>query len=132
MPPPTGKNDQRDARKAALEAEADRAGSLSLPQLAAELMTKAFTATELKVVDGRYVSLGQLVTRFAPGNSHFDEELFQRFTELVCEGLQVLEHASLVRGPVATMGGDGYALTRLGRAALEQGAVDRIIAGGSL
>jgi hypothetical protein len=58
--------------------------------------------------------------------------MFQRFSELVGEGLQVLEHASLVRGPVATSGGDGYAVTRLGRAALERGAVDRITAGGSL
>ena len=131
MPLPSGRK-ERDARRAALGAEADRASSLSLPQLAAELMTKAFTATELKVVDGRYVSLGQLVTRFAPGNSHFDEELFQRFTELVCEGLQVLEHASLVHGPVEGMGSEGYTATRLGRAALERGAVERIIAGGSL
>jgi hypothetical protein len=131
MPLPSGRK-ERDARRAALEAEADRASALSLPQLAAELMTKGFTATELRVVDGRYVSLGQLVTRFAPGSSHFDEELFQRFTALVSEGLQVLEHASLVHGPVAAMGAEGYAATRLGRAALECGAVDRIIAGGSL
>lgn len=131
MPLPSGRK-ERDARRAVLEAEVDRASSLSLPQLAAELMTKAFSATELRVVDGRYVSVGQLVTRFAPGNSHFDEELFQRFTELVCEGLQVLEHASLVHGPVAAMGTEGYTATRLGRAALERGAVDRIIAGGSL
>ncbi len=72
------------------------------------------------------------VSRFAPGTSHHDEDLFQRFAELIGEGLQVIEHASLVRGPVAAMGADGYTATRLGRAALERGAVDRIIAGGSL
>ena len=128
MPPPSGKKEQRDARKAALEAEADRASSLPLPQLAAEVMTKSFRVTE----DGGHPSFGILVTRFAPGTSHFDEKLFQRFAELVGEGLQVLEHASLVRGPVTTNDGNGYALTRLGRAALERGAVDRILAGGSL
>jgi hypothetical protein len=132
MPPPSGKKEERDARKAALEAEADRASSLTLPQLAAELMTKAFTAEELRVEDGRYLTLGRLVSRFAPGTSHHDEQLFQRFSELVCEGLQVLEHASLVHGPVAAMGVYGYTATRLGRAALERGAVDRVIAGGSL
>ena len=132
MPPPSGKKEARDARKTALEAEADRASSLPLPQLAAELMTRAFTATELRVADGRYLTLGTMVTRFAPGTSHHDEELFQRFAELVSEGLQVLEHASLVHGPVAAMGVDGYTATRLGRAALARGAVDRIIAGGTL
>jgi hypothetical protein len=95
-------------------------------------MTKVFTATELRVEDGKYLPLGKLVSRFAPGTSHHDEALFQRFAELVGEGLQVLEHASLVRGPVAAMGVDGYTATRLGRAALARGAVERIIAGGSL
>jgi hypothetical protein len=133
MPLPPGKKEQRDARKAALEAEADRASSLPLAQLAAEVMTRAFrVAEELGFEDGRYPGFGTLVGRFAPGTSHHDEKLFQRFSELVGEGLQVLEHASLVRGPVPTSGGDGYAVTRLGRAALERGAVDRIIAGGSL
>lgn len=134
MPPLSGKKEQRDARKAALEAEADRASSLSLPQLAAEVMTKSFRVTEeeLRFEDGRYPGFGTLVSRFAPDTSHHNEKLYQRFAELVGEGLQVLEHASLVRGPVPVSGGDGYALTRLGRAAMERGAVDRVIAGGSL
>ena len=133
MPPLSGKKEQRDVRKAALEAEADRVGSLPLPQLAAEVMTKAFRVTEeLRFQDGRYPVFGILVSRFAPGTSHHDEKLYQRFAELVGEGLQVLEHASLVRGPVTTNDGNGYALTRLGRAALERGAVDHVIAGGTL
>lgn len=131
MRPPSGKKEERDARKAALEAEADRAASLPLPQLASELMTKVFTVTA-RFDDRSLPGFGTLVTRFAPGTGHHDEKLFQRFSELVGEGLQVLEHASLVRGPVPTSGGDGYTATRLGRAALERGAVDRIIAGGSL
>ena len=133
MTPPSGKREERDARKAALEAEADRASSLSLPQLAAEVMTKSFRVTEdLRFENGRYPGFGTLVSRFAPDTSHHNEQLYQRIAELVGEGIQVLEHASLVRGPVATTGGDGYAITRLGRAALERGAVERIIAGGSL
>ena len=133
MPPLSGKREERDARNAALEAEADRASSLPLPQLAAEVMTKSFRVTEdLRFENGRYPGFGTLVSRFAPDTSHHNERLYQRFAELVGEGIQVLEHASLVRGPVPVSGGDGYALTRLGRAALERGAVDRIIAGGSL
>ena len=42
MPPSSEKKDQRDARQAALEAEADRVSLLSLPQLAAEVMARAF------------------------------------------------------------------------------------------
>ena len=126
MPPPSDKKEQREGRKAALEAEADRAGSLSLPQLAAELMTKAFTEV-------RHLGFEALVTRFAPGTSRQDGQVYERLWELVGDGLQVLEHASLVRGPEPLNGsGYGYTATRLGRAALEQGAVDRIIAGGSL
>ena len=129
-----GRKEERDAGKAALEAEADRASSLSLPQLAAEVLTKSFKLTEDPLyLDGRYPPFGKLVDRFAPDTSHRDVKLLSRFYELVGEGLQVLEHASLVRGPVQSTGGpDGYAITRLGRAALERGAVDRIIAGGSL
>jgi hypothetical protein len=113
--------------------QADRASLLSLPQLAAEVMTKAFTmVTPLRTWDGSYLSLGQLVARFAPGVRLTDAELYQRFSELVGEGLQVLEHASLVRYPVESSGVYCYGATRLGRAALEQGAVERVIAGGGL
>jgi hypothetical protein len=129
--PPSGK-EQREARKAALEAEADRLSSLTLAQLAAEVMTRSFADVPRYDDNGGYPGFGQLVDRFAPGTSHRDEKLLQRFRELVGEGLQVLEHASLVRGPVATSGGDGYTATRLGRAAMERGAVDRVIAGGRL
>ena len=132
MPPPSDKKEQRDARKAELEAEADRVSLLSLPQLAAEVMNRAFNVTGSAYDQLTLPGFGKLVARFAPDTGHHDEKLYQRFAELVGEGLQVLEHASLVRGPVPAMGGDGYAITRLGRAALEQGAVDRIIAGGTL
>jgi hypothetical protein len=132
MPPPSGKKELRDTRNAELEAEADRLSLLTLPQLAAEVMTKVFPDVPRYDDNGGYPGLGQIVSRFAPGTSHRDEMLLQRFRELVGEGLQVLEHASLVRGPVATSGGVGYTATRLGRDALERGAVDRIIAGGSL
>jgi len=53
--------------------------------------------------------------------------------DLVWEGVQVLEHASLVRfAAYSSEGGKFFKLTRLGQAALEKDAVDRILGGGSL
>ncbi|HWG25540.1 hypothetical protein [Actinospica sp.] len=133
MPQLSGKKEQRDARKTALEAEADRAGSLSLPQLGAEVMTKAFTeVAPVAAGELNYLGFGKIVARFAPGVSRTDAKLYERFSELVGEGLQVLEHASLVRFPAESMGADCYTATRLGRAALERGVVEHIIVGGSL
>jgi hypothetical protein len=49
-------------------------------------------------------------------------------TMLVAEGLQELEHASLVRCQVHTaMGTFDWAATRRGRAALQRGAVEQIM-----
>jgi hypothetical protein len=60
-------------------------------------------------------------------------ELQARMYQLIAEGLQVLEHASLVRTEWhANAGGLSYVATRLGRAALEQDAVDHVLSGGSL
>ena len=56
-------------------------------------------------------------------------------SDLVAEGVQVLEHASLVRLKTNYDGqyfNAGYVSTRLGHAALLQNAVDKILAGGSL
>jgi hypothetical protein len=49
---------------------------------------------------------------------------------LVAEGVQALEHASLVRAQVHTaMGALDYTVTRAGRAALESNSVARILDG---
>src|SRR3984885_1828022 len=93
VPLPSGRK-ERDARRAVLEAEVDSASSLSLPQLAAELMTKAFSATELRVVDGGYLGVRHSVARCTPDNSRCGEYPFPFFTELVCEGFQALGRAS--------------------------------------
>jgi hypothetical protein len=58
-----------------------------------------------------------------------------RLQDLVREGLQALEKASLVQ-PKTTNQGEatmvGYVTTRLERDALERNAVDRVLAGGTL
>jgi hypothetical protein len=56
--------------------------------------------------------------------------VYARFAELVREGIQVLEHASLVCGLVSGPQFEYYAPTRLGRAALERGEVTRYLDGG--
>jgi hypothetical protein len=58
-----------------------------------------------------------------------DRELQERITCLVAEGLQQLEHASLVRLQVEdqTSYGSGYWLTRRGRTAFERGEVEDIL-----
>jgi hypothetical protein len=65
---------------------------------------------------------------FGTQESSPDNELQQQILRLVAEGLQVLEHASLIRAQ-ANQGRDfDYALTRRGRTALDRGEVEAILA----
>jgi hypothetical protein len=78
---------------------------------------------------------GSIASEFTPAfrARTVGPELQLRLGQLVAEGLQLLEHASLVRAQWHTNAGTlDYAATRLGRAALEHDAVDRILGGGSL
>ena len=132
MSPLFGSQNEYQARAAAAQAEVDRLSSLPLPQLAAEVMTRGFVP-DGPAEDG-LSSVSMIVDAFVPGLAHLDDASHQRMEEVVGEGVQVLEHASLVRS--TAWGGEGgglyYTATRLGRAALASNAVDRIIAGGSL
>jgi hypothetical protein len=134
MPQQPGRKEKRDARSAVLAAEADRLSSLTLPQLAAEVMATGFRdVPRHDASENGYPVFRQLISRLAPeGVNELDGDLFSRFAELVREGLQVLEHASLICGPVSGSHHDYYAPTRLGRAALERGVVDHYLGGGSL
>ena len=131
---PSGHKEKRDARRAVLADEADRLGSLTLPQLAAELMAAGFTNVARHDENERaYPNFRQLISRLAPEDvGALDGEVYARFAELVREGIQVLEHASLVAGPVSGPQFEYYAPTRLGRAVLERGAVASYLDGGSL
>ena len=134
MPQQPGRKEKRDARRAVLAAEADRLSSLTLPQLAAEVMATGFTdVPRYDAHENGYPPFVKLLSRLAPEDvSQLDGDLYSRFAELVREGLQVLEHASLVCGPISGSHYDYYTPTRLGRAALERGAVDHCLGGGSL
>ncbi len=67
---------------------------------------------------------------------HAGDEPGQRLKWLVAEGLQALEHASLVRMIARVMTGGGAVLywltSRLGRAALARDAVEHVLTGGKL
>ena len=134
MPQQSGRKEKRDARRAVLAAEADRLGLLTLPQLAAEVMATGFTdVPRYDAHENAYPHFRQIISRLAPEDvGELDGDLYSRFAELVREGLQVLEHASLICGPISGSHYDYYTPTRLGRAALERGAVDHCLGGGSL
>ncbi len=111
-----------------MQSEVDRLGQLPLPQLAASVMKEVGPSSDHKT------AVGEIVEAFAPeafrtGN----EDACQRLRVLVGEGLQVLEHASLVCF-LFHSGSDGlyYVPTRLGRAAVEGNAIERILGGGTL
>jgi hypothetical protein len=134
----------RSAEADALEAEIERLDQLPLPTLAAEVMGKAFgpgaeweDPEEEVTVGGPNVGTGATVemitTAMAPDGSTkaVDERTRLRFQRLVAEGVQALEHASLVRAQMHTaMGEFDYTSTRLGRKVLAAGAVAEVVGGG--
>jgi hypothetical protein len=145
MTPLFGHKDDDPADDGAFQAEVDRLASLPLPQLASEVMTKGFgpgapgdDPNDTVTVGGPNINagttiadvVGVLVEGFSTKGA---DQLVQRLRRLVAEALQALEHASLIRVQLHTeMGALDFAITRLGRAAVEQGAVDRILGGGTL
>lgn len=109
--------------------EVRRLEALSDEQLAAEVMTKAFKA-EYTPGD-ELTELGGIASWFVPdhgppraGDTTPEEQ--SALVDLVAEGVQLLEHARLVRpkfgysGQVACY---GWVTTRLGRSALAAGSL---------
>lgn len=141
MSPLFGNKGNDPGASAAVQGEVDRLDSLSLPQLASEVMTKGFgpggpgeDAQNTVTVGGMSINagttVGDIASTLVPGCG---APLELRLARIVADGVQTLEHASLVRTQMHTSSGAlDYATTRLGRAALQQGAVDRILGGGSL
>lgn len=123
--PPFGDKGHDQADQTAVQGEVDRLGSLDLAQFAAEVMKKIRTEGDERT------SVGEIVEAFASDAFHSaNEQARLRLRVLVAEALQVLEHASLVcffwtSGPPGLY----YVHTRMGRAALEAGSVERLIGG---
>jgi len=124
---------KRQAESEALQAELERLGALSLQQLAVEVMVKGFGPGG-PAADGR-VDLQDIAGAFSPVTSvlaaRYGEESRQ-LASIVAEGVQVLEHACLVRWIFS--GGDEmyWCKTRYGQEVLEQNAVERVLGGGTL
>jgi hypothetical protein len=133
---------------AAMNAEIERVSSLPLQRLAAEVMIKGFGPDgpggpgKPGTLEGPMAqstsdrtSILEIATAFTPAYRAraVGPELQLRLGNVIGEGLQVLEHSSLVRVQWhSNVGGLDYIATRLGRAAVERDAVDRILDGGSL
>ena len=121
MSPMFGHKDDGQAGTSTLQAEVDRLGSLSLPELAAEVMSKGFGpgcpgADDSVTVGGPNFKAGVTVAALAADfvSGAADEGLRVRRDRLIAEGMQALEHASLVRAQLHTaMGSLDYAVHTL-------------------
>jgi hypothetical protein len=139
------KQERMELWRRAMRAEFDRLSALPLIDLAAEVMVKGFGPGG-PGADDDAISLGQANISAGPTAGSIAQELVpdrgftfplptvednkleQQIAKLVAEGLQVLEHASLVRCQLHTqMGALDWAATRRGRAALERGEMHAIL-----
>lgn len=147
MSPDTGAKDGGHDDTATMLAEIDRLSSLSLHQLAAEVMQRGFgpggpgapgEPGTLESPMTRPVprnTVGHIAAEFTPAyrSRLVSPDLQLRLAHLVSEGIQLLEHCCLIRPEVhANRGALSYAATRLGRAAVERGEVELILDGGAL
>ena len=123
----------------------ERLNALPLIELAAEVMIKGFgpggpgaddDAITLGQANIHAGSTAQIISlELAPDRGFTfplptpeDHKLREQIAKLVAEGLQELEHASLVRCQMHTgMGNLDWAATRRGRAALERGEVQSVL-----
>ena len=123
----------------AMDLEIERVGSLTVAQLGAEAMIKGFGpegpggsgkpgTPEAPGLPEVRVGLADIAREFTSAYAGRGVSTAQRtrLDHLIAEGLQALEHASLVR--VSWRGGvDDYTATRRGRTAIERGEVQRIL-----
>jgi hypothetical protein len=137
------KQESADERRQGMRAEYERLAALSLSDLAVEVMVKGFGPGG-PGADDAAISLGQanigagpsavdISFEFVPKGGSFpspdDIQLREQLAKLIAEGLQELEHASLVRCQMHTASGYfDWAATRRGRAALNQNDVAAVLA----
>jgi hypothetical protein len=123
----------RKDRNEVLRAEVERLEALPMARLAAEVMVMGFGPGGPASRRGHYaVHHDDIAERFGFDWLSYDGDLYMRLCELVGEGLQVLEHQSLIwpcSGKEFKNGGIGYTPTRRGRAALEDNALEQALRG---
>lgn len=113
--------------------EVRRLDALTPAQLATEIMSKAFSPDYTP--GAGMIGLGGIADYFLPdygapraGDTTSPEE--HALSDLIAEGVQVLEHARLVRpkfGYGGALAGYGWVTTRLGRWALASGNVESTV-----
>jgi hypothetical protein len=130
----------------AMQAEYERLYAMSLPDLAAEVMARAFGSGGQNGYDDAAITVGYQNSGAGPTHYHISERFVPEFDfgweerqgedrilreqieRLVAEGLQVLEHASLVRCQIHhEMGAFDWTATRYGRAMLDQGQIQAVL-----
>jgi hypothetical protein len=132
----------RKDKREALHAEVERLEALPMARLAAEVMIRGFgpegpgfvhrrrnaaTSAHVHDITGKFIRDVGFDWGFPD-----DDGLYRRLTVVVGEGLQVLEHQSLIwaySASEASNGGIGYTPTRRGQAALEDNAVEQVLRG---
>ena len=114
-----------------MQPELDRLSRLSLTDLAAEVMMKGYGSGG-PGADGE-TGFGGIARTLAPGFERADQHTIDAFIGVIGEGVQVLEHANLVRFTFWAGSGSGpvYAVTRLGQRAIAENTVNQAVAGGS-
>jgi hypothetical protein len=116
-----------------LESEVARLSGLSIPQLATEIMKRAFTA-QYQPGDSGYSAEGMVNLFCRPSRPPKYHDVVQtaqlELQDLIAEGLQALDHAGLIRLEGRYAGevyASGYVTTRRGRAALASNAVEQAL-----
>jgi hypothetical protein len=131
------KDDGKDSAAAGPDAAAEfqRLDALALPDLAAEVMVRGFgpgspggrATTGIPGI----TTVEDILAAIAPGANRLDMTAYRQIYDVIGEGVQVLEHAGLLRGTVLNnVGGRYVTTTRLGRAALDRDEVRSVLAAG--
>jgi hypothetical protein len=133
--------------RSAMQAEYERLYAMPLPDLAAEVMARGFgpggpgyddaAITVGYAQSGAGPTAHHIAEKFEPQFSFGwderqaeDRNLDEQIERLVAEGLQILEHASLVRCQLHhEMSTFDWTATRYGRAMLEQGQIQAVLRG---
>src|SRR3954454_5389373 len=120
--------DKREAGAAALRTEVDRLGGLPLAGLAAEIMARAYGPGR-PGADGSPLTGVLVANEFISDEAAWSDEDLAReqLVGIVAEGIQVLEHACLVRQRAVMVGTEhvdlGWTMTRYGETSLAGGTV---------
>src|SRR4051794_24970456 len=125
---------KHQAENEALHEEVERVSLLSPQALAAEVMKRSFGPGG--PADHGLNDMPSLAGAFNPTESMFgiDEDALHALATVVAEGVQVLEHANMVRfvfesGDIAHM---YWTATRLGQVALDRDQVEQVLSTGAL